>query len=86
MYQRIINLVTMILTLPWMVLVWVFDIGYVARDAEEANVSNYSTDVFNSGINFGIPLNEYDRLRFNLDFRHTKLNTADDIDKGDEIL
>ncbi len=62
-----------------------FDIGYVARDAEEANVSNYSTDVFNSGINFGIPLNEYDRLRFNLDFRHTKLNTADDIDKGDEI-
>jgi len=59
-----------------------YNIGYVARDAEEANVSNYSTDVFNSGINFGIPLNEYDRLRFNLDFRHTKLNTVDDIDRA----
>jgi len=57
-----------------------YDIGYVARDAEEANISNYSTDVFNTGVNFGIPLNEFDRLRFSLDFRHTKLNTADDLD------
>ena len=55
-----------------------YDIGYTARDAEEANISSYSTDVFNSGFNFGIPLNENDRLRFNLDFRHTKLNTADE--------
>lgn len=54
-----------------------YDIGYSARDASQANVSNYSTDVFNAGANFGIPLNEFDRLRFNVDFRHTKLKTTE---------
>jgi len=54
-----------------------YDLGYRARDAEEANISRYSTDVINSGFNFGLPLNESDRLRFNVDLRHTKLNTSD---------
>lgn len=54
-----------------------YDIGYRARDAEEANISNYSTDVMNTGLNFGLPLNENDRLRFNLDIKHTKLSTSD---------
>lgn len=54
-----------------------YDIGYVARDAEEANIANYSTDVFNSSLNFGFPLNEHDRVRFNVDFRHTKLETTE---------
>jgi outer membrane protein insertion porin family len=40
--------------------------------------------VFNTGFNFGIPLNESDRLRFNFDFRHTKLNTFSS--SSDEIL
>ncbi|WP_031433279.1 outer membrane protein assembly factor BamA [Methylomarinum vadi] len=53
-----------------------YDIGYSARDANQANISNYSTDVINTGFNFGIPLNEYDRLRFNIDLKHTKLNTS----------
>ncbi|MCK5871437.1 MAG: outer membrane protein assembly factor BamA, partial [Methylococcales bacterium] len=53
-----------------------YDIGYRARDAENANISRYSTDVFNSSLNFGLPLNENDRLRFNIDFRHTKLKTS----------
>ncbi|NOQ35707.1 MAG: outer membrane protein assembly factor BamA [Methylococcaceae bacterium] len=53
-----------------------YDIGYRARDAEEANIANYSTDVFNTGLNFGLPLNEHDRLRFNIDFRHTKLTAS----------
>lgn len=53
-----------------------YDIGYVARDAEAANIASYSTDVFNSSLNFGFPLNESDHLRFNIDFRHTKLNTT----------
>ncbi len=54
-----------------------YDLGYSARDAEEANISNYSTDVINSGINFGLPLNEHDRLRFGLDLKHTKLETTE---------
>jgi len=54
-----------------------YDLGYSVRDAEEANISNYSTDVINSSFNFGLPLNEHDRLRFNIDLKHTKLTTSD---------
>jgi len=61
-----------------------YDLGYSARDAEEANISNYSTDVINSSFNFGLPLNENDRLRFNIDLKHTKLETSDF--SSDEIL
>ncbi len=53
-----------------------YDIGYRARDAEQANISRYSTDVINSSLNFGLPLNENDRLRFNVDLRHTTLNSS----------
>lgn len=54
-----------------------YDLGYSARDAEEANIANYSTDVINSSFNFGLPLNENDRLRFNIDLKHTALKTSD---------
>lgn len=65
-----------------------YDIGYSARAAEEANISNYSTDVINTGLNFGLPLNEHDRLRFNIDLKHTKLETSDfsSIEINDFIL
>lgn len=54
-----------------------YNLGYSARDAEQANISNYSTDVINSSFNFGLPLNENDRLRFNFNLKHTKLTTSD---------
>lgn len=54
-----------------------FNIGYSARDAEEANIARYSTDIFDAGFNFGIPLNEHDRLNFNFDVKHTKLSTSE---------
>ena len=54
-----------------------YDLGYSARDAAQANISNYSTDVINSSFNFGLPLNENDRLRFNIDLKHTKLTASD---------
>ncbi|MCK4841873.1 MAG: outer membrane protein assembly factor BamA [Methylococcales bacterium] len=54
-----------------------YDLGYSARDAEEANISNYSTDVINSSFNFGLPLNEFDRLRLNIDVKYTDLTTSD---------
>ncbi len=53
-----------------------YNVGYTARDATSANISNYSTDVINTGLNFGIPLNEFDRLRFNFDLKNTTLNTS----------
>jgi outer membrane protein insertion porin family len=53
-----------------------YNIGYSARDAAAANLANYSTDVANTGINFGLPLNENDRLSFSLDANYTKLTTS----------
>ena len=60
-----------------------YDLGYSARDAGQANISRYSTDVINSSFNFGLPLNENDRLRFNIDLKHTKLTASDS--SSDEI-
>ncbi len=53
-----------------------YDIGYNATNAAAANISSYTTNVANTGFNFGIPLNESDRLSFNFDLNHTKLKTA----------
>lgn len=52
-----------------------FDLSFRQTDAAAANLSQYSTDEFLAGFNLGIPLNEKDRLRFNIDFRNTKINT-----------
>jgi len=54
-----------------------YDLGYSARDAGQANIANFSTDVINSSFNFGLPLNENDRLRFNIDIKHTTLTTSE---------
>lgn len=53
-----------------------YDMSYSARNVAAANLSNYSTDLLNAGLNFGIPLNENDRLSFSLDANHTKLKTS----------
>jgi outer membrane protein insertion porin family len=54
-----------------------FNIGYAKRNAGAVNIANYSTDIFNTGINFGIPLNEFDQIRFDTDIKHTTLRTND---------
>jgi outer membrane protein insertion porin family len=54
-----------------------YNIGYAKRNAGALNIANYSTDIFNTGINFGIPLNEYDQIRFDTDVKHTNLKTND---------
>jgi outer membrane protein insertion porin family len=53
-----------------------YNLGYTKRNAGQINISNYNTEVLNAGINFGLPLNEFDQLRFDLDAKHTKLNTT----------
>ncbi|MGR8978648.1 MAG: outer membrane protein assembly factor BamA [Gammaproteobacteria bacterium] len=55
-----------------------YNIGYASRDAGAVNIARYSTDVANAGINFGIPLNEFDQLRFDGDIKYTKLKDFDD--------
>ncbi|MFA6163327.1 MAG: outer membrane protein assembly factor BamA [Methylobacter sp.] len=54
-----------------------YNLGYTSRDAAQINLANYTTDVANAGVNFGIPLNEFDNLRFDLDLKHTNLGTTD---------
>lgn len=54
-----------------------YNLGYSSRNAGRVNIANYSTDVFNAGINFGIPLNEFDQLRFDADVKHTTLKDSD---------
>ncbi len=54
-----------------------YNLGYSKRDAGQINIANYNTDVLNAGINFGIPLNEYDQVRFDIDGKYTTLKTTD---------
>lgn len=53
-----------------------YNLGYTKRNAGQVNIANYSTNVMNAGVNFGIPLNEFDSLRFDVDAKHTELSTT----------
>ena len=53
-----------------------YSLGYTKRNAAQINLANYSTNVMNAGINFGIPINEYDQLRVDMDVKHTTLSTT----------
>jgi len=72
-----------------------YDLGYTSRNGYQANISRYNTDIANAGMNFGIPLNEFDSLGFDIDLKHTNLSESlyspqevtDFIaDKGDSFL
>lgn len=54
-----------------------YDLGYRTRNAAQANISRYNTNTMNAGLNFGIPLNEFDRLGFYLDLKRTRLRPSD---------
>ena len=54
-----------------------YDLGYTKRNAYQANISRYNTDIANAGLNFGIPLNEYDSLGFDVDFKRTNISDTD---------
>ena len=66
-----------------------FGAFYRKTDASEANLSDYSTNTRGADINFGIPINEYDTVRFSvgyqgLDLKETAtspLEVTDFIDK-----
>jgi outer membrane protein insertion porin family len=71
-----------------------FGAFYRKTDASEANLSDYTTDTRGADINFGIPINEYDTVRFSvgyqgLDLKETAtspLEVTDFIDKhGDSF-
>ena len=51
--------------------------GFVLKteetDASEANLSNYKTDENEFSINYGIPINEFDRIRFGIGYKETSI-------------
>jgi outer membrane protein insertion porin family len=53
-----------------------YNLGYAKRNAGSINIANYSTNIANAGINFGIPLNEFDQIRFDTDVKHTELSVG----------
>ena len=53
-----------------------YNLGYSSRDAGAINIASYTTDIMNAGINFGLPINEYDQIRFDLDAKHTSLGSV----------
>lgn len=55
-----------------------FDAFFKQTNADQANVSDYSTDEGGAGISFGIPLNEFDRLRLGLSGEWTKFKIGND--------
>jgi outer membrane protein insertion porin family len=53
-----------------------FSLFYRTTDAEEANLSRYTSDVYGANLNYGIPLSEYNRFYLGGAFDHTKLKTT----------
>ncbi len=41
-----------------------FDLMYKETNYADVDIADYATDIASLGVNFGIPLNEYDRIRF----------------------
>jgi len=64
-----------------------YNLGYVKRNAGAINLSNYSTNVASASTNFGIPLNEFDSIRFDTDLKHTnlKVNTITSDSSGQPV-
>lgn len=52
-----------------------FDIAYRKMNAYYTNLANYTTDTGDIGTNLSIPLNEFDRITFNLDLNRTDVKT-----------
>jgi outer membrane protein insertion porin family len=55
-----------------------FDLGYRKTDASQANVTAFNSSVLNGGVEFGIPLTEFNSLNVGAEYEHTilKLNSS----------
>lgn len=52
-----------------------FDVYYRKRDFDEDNTSAFSTDEFGGGVNFGYPIDDFQRLNFGLNLEQVSINT-----------
>lgn len=55
-----------------------FDLMYKQTDFADVDTAKYKTDVASAGVNFGIPLNEYDRVRFDFKIVNTEFDTGNE--------
>ncbi len=53
-----------------------YNLGYATRNAYAANLASYNTTIANGSMNFGIPLNEFNRLGFDLEAKHTQISST----------
>ena len=72
-----------------------FTLSYKTTDFDEVDTARYLTDVGLIGVNFGVPVSETDRIKFNFDLIDTTFKVPDDasdeiaqykIDNGDHFL
>lgn len=60
-----------------------FNLFYRKQDFDENDVSNYKLDSFGGGMEFGYPIDDYQRLNFGLGYKHIKVREGEDV--PDEI-
>jgi outer membrane protein insertion porin family len=51
-----------------------FGLFYKKTDADQANISSYTTDSYGASVNYGIPINEFDTIRVSPEFENLTLN------------
>jgi len=61
-----------------------FNVFYRTTDAEEANLSRYTTDAYGTAINYGLPITEYNNISLGAAVDHTTLKKTDLT--ADEVL
>ncbi|OQW95844.1 MAG: outer membrane protein assembly factor BamA [Beggiatoa sp. IS2] len=54
-----------------------FNVFYRKTDAEEANLSRYTTDMYGASLNYGIPMSEFSNLGLGFRYDNTFLRTTD---------
>ena len=54
-----------------------FSAFYRETNAGNFSVADYLADRWGLGVNYGIPLTEYDRFGFNVGYEHTRIRTTD---------
>ncbi|EIJ44086.1 Beta-barrel assembly machine subunit BamA [Beggiatoa alba B18LD] len=54
-----------------------FGLFYRTTDAEEANLSRYTTDVYGGNMTYGIPISEFNSVRLGFNYDNTKLKTTE---------
>lgn len=50
-----------------------FNLFYRTMDAEEANLSRYTTDVYGASLTYGLPISEFNYIKVGTDFDNTHL-------------